>query len=143
MSVLATLIAGLDGRTRDDAQRRREALFHSVQFEIGRQSEKARRVVAGGWTIERLAVVCELAAFVQAVLGPLTSVTVANPSCGLGIATTVRFGSSGRVDMASRDRTLEASSRFYYLTEALGVRSDWLEAPTGEDLLFRIWTTLQ
>jgi hypothetical protein len=143
MSTLSSLVAELDKKTRDDAQRRREALQQSVRFELERRKEKALFVVQQGWTVERLDVVCELTAFNQAVLGPLTSTTVADPSCGLGTGTVVRFGSRGTVDSASRDRIRAVNVAFRRIVGGFGVRGAWLEAPTGEELLFRMWASLQ
>lgn len=138
-----TKILELLGRPLKHDTRRRvfdraEVLMRGVEFLDQTQSEHIRSVRSRGWTTSHLAVVCELVAFYQVVVGPLASAARRSGASGLGSSTVIQYGSEMRFDREYARDAHAMEVDFHRLAERAGVQRWWLVANGADELVYRI-----
>lgn len=96
--VLSILSKRLDYSTREDLQKRFEALMRGIKFEADRQSLYWLKVINRGWNYERLEILCCLNVFYQIILGPLASSSRGGNQFGLITEHPISYGRKLKID---------------------------------------------
>ena len=139
--VLAVLSDGMGPKARAALTKRADGLMRAIRFEAERRSHVYLEASAAGWSLSRLEVLCALNSFYHVVLGPLSTVGRASVQAGLATRIPIHFGTTLALDNSSIESLHACTARFDELIRHLGIHYWWLQAATGNDLLFALRPT--
>lgn len=139
-SILESLLAGLDPDIRDSVRARYHDLVRELRYLAEKDDSRLVRILRGGWSMEKLEVICGLNSFYQRFIGPLSSVTGASPESGLGRRIPINHGKL-RVDQGFIRQVKAATTSFLNIASSFQIEKSWLEAPHASDLVFRMSIT--
>lgn len=135
--ITSILVGKLDTELRKQVLDRRETMLRELRFLKLRQDRSLQVVQRGGWTDQRLEVLCGLNAFYQLVLGPLAS-SARERSGILGREVPILYGDTLRFDRERASKLRSAHSAFFFaLSDVPGARN-MVTAPHFSDLVFRL-----
>lgn len=136
-SVLQALIGSLESDLKRRIVQRVETMLREIRFLQEREDERLSFLLIRGWSLDRLEVLCELNAFYQIVLGPLSS-SARERTGSLGNEIPIIYGSTMRFDI-TRARRIQAAHRAFMTAVAdLPLAENLLTANHAGDIVFRL-----
>lgn len=136
--ILQVLGKDLQPDTRRRLSKRSNTLMRGIRFLEQREEQNLPFVNKAGWTMERLEVVCDLAAFHQIVIGPLASSAHNAGDSGLGSSIGIAYGAEMRFDRRSAREFAAMNKTFLDMARRHGISQWWLVANDANDLIYRI-----
>lgn len=133
--VLNNLIGDLEGDLQRQIANRIEALQRHLRFLEESEDPSLAAVRRIGWSGERLEVLCELNAFYQIVLGPLTSSARTARGQLLGVEIPIQYGNELTFNRERAERIRSTMASFMWRMRRLGVQQQILTAPRADDLV--------
>ena len=141
--ILQVLAKDLQSDTRRRLLKRSNTLMRGIRFLEQREEQYLPLVNKAGWTMERLEVVCDLAAFHQIVVGPLASSANNAGDSGIGSSIGIAYGADMQFDRRSARVFAAINKTFIDMASKHGISKWWLVANDANDLIYRIAQSYQ